>query len=122
VARQRLTHGEETANELVAALRTQGDPDDPRLQEIVGTLSVSDPHFPRIWARHDTASLTTGRSHHRIDPIGAVDLTWQSLVILGTTHMLVVLWAEPGTQAAAPIHYLAACTQQGTAQVTRASA
>jgi transcriptional regulator with XRE-family HTH domain len=106
--RQHLTHWEQTARDLVAALRMQGDPDDPRLREIVGALSVCDPDFPRIWARHDTASLTTGRSHHRIDPIGWINLTWQNFIIPSTTHSLVVIWAEPGTLAAAAMHYLAA--------------
>jgi transcriptional regulator with XRE-family HTH domain len=112
-ARSNAADWETTAAKVVAALRMHGDPDDPRLQEIVGTLSVTDPDFPRIWARHDTGSLTTGLSRHRIEPIGWVEFTWQNLVIPGASQTLVAFWAEPGTPAAAAIVYLAARIQQG---------
>jgi transcriptional regulator with XRE-family HTH domain len=114
-ARQHAADWATLADRAVAALRMHGDPDDRRLQEIVGTLSVTDPDFPRIWARHDTGSLTTGRSRHRIDPIGWVEFTWQNLIIPGTTQTLVTFWAEPGSPAAAAIAYLAARVEQGPA-------
>jgi transcriptional regulator with XRE-family HTH domain len=115
-AREKAADWETTASRVVAALRMHGDPDDPRLQEIVGTLSVTDADFPRIWARHDTASLTTGPSRHWIDPIGWVDFAWQNLAIPGSSLTLVALWAEPGSPAAAATAYLAARIQQGAAQ------
>jgi hypothetical protein len=114
-ARQNAADWKENAKKVVAALRIHGDPADPRLQEIVGTLSVRDPDFPGIWARHDTASLRTGVSRHFIDPIGWVEFRWQNLAIPGSTHVLVTFWAEPGTPAAAAIVYLAARTQQAAA-------
>jgi transcriptional regulator with XRE-family HTH domain len=117
-ARRNAVDWEDNAARVVAALRIHGDPADPRLQEIVGTLSVRDPDFPGIWARHDTASLRTGVSRHFIDPIGWVDFRWQNLAIPGSTHALVTFWAEPGTPAAAAIAYLAARTHQGTAQAS----
>jgi transcriptional regulator with XRE-family HTH domain len=115
IAREAAADWETTASRVVAALRMHGDPGDPRLQEIVGTLSVTDPDFPRLWARHDTASLTTGPSRHHIDPIGWVEFAWQELVIPGSSLTLVALWAEPGSPAAAAIAYLAARIRQGAA-------
>jgi transcriptional regulator with XRE-family HTH domain len=112
-ARHNAADWEQTATRIVAALRMQGDPDDPRLQHIVGTLSMTDPDFPRIWARHDTASLTAGRSRHLIEPLGWVEFTWQNLAIPGSTHTLATFWADPGSQAEAAIAYLAARIQQG---------
>jgi transcriptional regulator with XRE-family HTH domain len=103
---------EALATEIVAELRMKGDPDDPRLQEVVGTLSVTDPDFPRIWARHDTAFMTSGRSRHRVEPFGVVDFTWHNFAIPGTTHTLVTFAADPGSQAAAAVVYLAARIQQ----------
>jgi len=114
-ARHNATDWEGTASQLVADLRMQGDPDDPRLQEIVGTLSLTDPDFRRIWGRHETASLAAGRSRHLIEPIGWVDFTWQNLAIPGTTHTLATFWADPGSEAAAAIMYLDARLRQGAA-------
>jgi transcriptional regulator with XRE-family HTH domain len=110
------------ARKIVAELRLKSDPDDPRLQEIVGTLSVTDPDFPRIWARHDTGYMTSGPSQHRIEPFGVVDFTWHNFTIPGTTHTVVTFRADPGTPAAAALVYLAARIQQGLQPVTGSAA
>jgi transcriptional regulator with XRE-family HTH domain len=44
----------------VAALRFRCDPDDPRLQDVVGRLSVRHPLFRRMWARHDSRPWPEG--------------------------------------------------------------
>ncbi|WP_229733223.1 MmyB family transcriptional regulator [Conyzicola nivalis] len=114
-ARANAADWEQTANKAVAALRMHADLNDPRLQEIVGALSTSDPDFPRIWARHDTASLTSGVSRHHIEPIGWVDFNWQNFAIPGSTHILVTYWADPGSPAETAVAYLAARTLQARA-------
>ena len=119
VSRLHAADWEHTAARVVAALRLHGDPDDPRLQEIVGELSVRDGDFSRLWARHDTASQKTGISRHYIDPIGWVEFQWQNLSIPGSTHILVTFWAEPGTPAAAAIVYLAARTHSAAPVVAQ---
>jgi len=101
-----------TAHRVVAALRLHADPADPRLQEIVGTLTLQDPDFPAIWARHDVAEQRTGQSRHWIDPIGWVEFRWQNLAIPGSSHVLVTFWVDPGTPEAAAVAYLAAQVQQ----------
>jgi transcriptional regulator with XRE-family HTH domain len=117
VSRLHAADWENTAARVVAALRLHGSPEDPRLQEIVGALSVRDPDFSRLWARHDTASQRTGISRHYIDPIGWVEFQWQNLAIPASTHILVTFWAEPGTPAAAAIVYLAARTHSAAPTV-----
>ncbi|MBT2502756.1 helix-turn-helix domain-containing protein [Curtobacterium sp. ISL-83] len=114
VSRQHAMDWEATARRVAAALRLHGDAEDPRLQEIVGTLTLHDPDFPAIWARHDVAVQRTGTSRHWIDPFGWVDFRWQNLAIPGSSHVLATFWADPGTPAAAAIVYLAAQVQQGT--------
>ncbi|WP_186377018.1 helix-turn-helix domain-containing protein [Curtobacterium pusillum] len=104
-----------TAHRVVAALRMHAEPEDARLQEIVGTLTLQDPDFARIWARHDVAVQRTGTSRHWIDPIGWVEFRWQNLAIPGSSHVLVTFWADKGTPAAAAVAYLAIQVQQGTA-------
>ncbi|WP_382304003.1 helix-turn-helix domain-containing protein [Herbiconiux sp. UC225_62] len=120
-SREHAADWERTAHRVVAQLRLRGDPDDPRLQEIVGTLSMKDPDFPAIWARHDTASQRTGVSRHYIDPIGWVEFNWQNLDIPGSTHVLVTFWADPGSPAAAAGVHLAARVQQGAQLRTSAA-
>ncbi|MCS6547890.1 helix-turn-helix transcriptional regulator [Curtobacterium flaccumfaciens pv. flaccumfaciens] len=115
-SRQHAADWDRTAHRVVAALRLHAEPEDPRLQEIVGTLTLQDPDFARIWARHDVAVQRTGVSRHWIDPIGWVEFRWQNLSIPGSSHVLVTFWADPGTPAAAAVAYLAAQVQQGTAR------
>lgn len=99
---------ERTAERVVAALRLHAHPRDPRLQEIVGELSVTDADFARLWARHDVAEQRTGLSRHWIDTLGWTEFRWQNFTIPGSSHILVAFWAEPGTPAAAAVEYLAA--------------
>ncbi|WIB43321.1 helix-turn-helix transcriptional regulator [Curtobacterium sp. MCLR17_058] len=115
-SRQHAADWDRTAHRVVAALRLHAEPEDPRLQEIVGTLTLQDPDFARMWARHDVAVQRTGVSRHWIDPIGWVEFRWQNLAIPGSSHVLVTFWADPGTPAAAAVAYLAAQVQQGTAR------
>jgi len=113
-SRQHAVDWHGTAHRVVAALRLHADPEDPRLQEIVGTLTLHDPDFPTIWARHDVAEQRTGLSRHWIDPIGWVEFHWQNLAIPGSSHVLVTFWVDPGTPEAAAVAYLAAQVQQRT--------
>ena len=113
-SREHAADWEGTAHRVVAALRLHAEPEDPRLQEIVGTLTLQDPDFPRIWARHDVAIQRTGVSRHWIDPIGWVEFHWQNLAIPGSSHVLVTFWVDPGTPEAAAVAYLAAQVQQRT--------
>ncbi len=46
---------ERSARRAVAALRWSSDPDDPRLQEVIGTLAVRDDDFRRWWSAHEVA-------------------------------------------------------------------
>lgn len=95
-----------TAARVVAALRLHGDPRDARLQEIVGTLTLSDPDFARLWARHDVAEQRTGVSRHWVDPMGWVEFRWQNLAVPGSNHILVTFWGDPGSPAAEAIRNL----------------
>jgi hypothetical protein len=117
-SRQHAADWEATARRTVAALRMHAEPEDPRLQEIVGALTLQVPEFAAIWARHDVAVQRTGVSRHWIDPIGWVEFRWQNLAVPGSSHVLVTFWADPGTPAAAAVVYLAAQVQQGTVRRT----
>lgn len=95
------------ARSTVAALRYHGDPADPRLQEIVGELSVHEPLFRTFWAEHDVAPLTSGVVPAYVEGFGVVDFPWQNLAAPG--GLLLGVWpAQPGTGAFAVLELLRA--------------
>jgi transcriptional regulator with XRE-family HTH domain len=98
----------EIAGTAVADLRAHGTPADPRLAEIVEVLSLRDPDFPVMWARQDVSPQRAGTVRFSVEPIGWIDLTWQSLDVPGTGQRLRTFWAERGSRAAAALSYLAA--------------
>ena len=105
-----------TARASVAALRFHGDPDDPRLREIVGTLSVRDHDFRRMWADHEVHPLVGGVSSNHVDGFGTIELRWQVLNVPDGNYMNVRL-ADPESRAGAALRHLAAELRSGTRQV-----
>ena len=79
------------AQRSVAALRFHGDPSDPRLQEIVGVLSVRDADFRRMWADHQARPLDSGIVLAPVDGFGFGPIPWQQLEIPGGYFMVVYL-------------------------------
>lgn len=90
------------ARSCVAALRFNGDPTDPRLQAIVGELSVRDPQFREMWADHEAKPLTSGPIEVFIADVGLVEFEWQVLNVPGGLFMAVWIPA-PGSLAAEAI-------------------
>jgi transcriptional regulator with XRE-family HTH domain len=87
----------EGARRAVAALRYHGDPENPRLREIVGQLSVESPLFRRFWADHLATTFAAGTV-----PVGfrgeIVDVPWQVLDVPGGFFM-VTMPTVRGTRA-----------------------
>ena len=103
---------ETLAADCVAALRFHGDPSDPRMQEIVGTLSARFPEFRELWARHDARPFVSGRSRNYIEGVGLVELRFQNLTVPGDSgHSLTTFYAEPGTPGIDAMAYLAAIVE-----------
>jgi transcriptional regulator with XRE-family HTH domain len=95
------------ARSTVAALRFHGDPSDPRLQQIVGELSIREPLFRAFWADYDAAPLTSGVVPAYVAGFGIVDFPWQNLHAPG--GLLLGVWpAPPGTAAFAVLQRLRA--------------
>ncbi|NAZ84877.1 MmyB family transcriptional regulator [Kineococcus indalonis] len=112
---------ERLARRMVAALRLSGDPVDPRLQEVVGTLSVRDEDFRRWWAAHEVEAVTSGRVHcHLREGAGPVELRWQDLDVPGRTgHVLTVVHADPGSPGEAALAALAVLAERARERVPR---
>ncbi|WP_129767606.1 helix-turn-helix transcriptional regulator [Streptomyces sp. L-9-10] len=91
---------ETVARTCAAQLRMEAAtyPDDPRLTELVGELSVQDPQFREWWAAHHVAALSVGTKtlHHPV--AGDLTLDWDTLTASTDPDQQLVIWtAEVGT-------------------------
>ncbi|RFU41769.1 XRE family transcriptional regulator [Actinomadura logoneensis] len=88
------------AENCVASLRAAsgGVPDDPRLVELVGELSIASPEFARLWARHEVRSKTREAKLFRHPRVGDLTLGYEVLTVNSAPgQQLVVYQAEPGS-------------------------
>ncbi|MGN9843594.1 helix-turn-helix transcriptional regulator [Nonomuraea sp. H19] len=88
------------AQEAVSSLRMAAGahPDQPRLQELVGELSVRDEDFRTWWAEHLVTVHTFGHSRVRHPVVGEFSLDWQALTsIVDHEQAIVVLTAPLGS-------------------------
>jgi hypothetical protein len=95
----------------VAHLRAKVGPDveDPRLNELVGELSVRSERFRRLWARQDARRKRSGTLPIDHPQIGPIELSYQKLPIPDTDDQTLVLYhAEPGSPSAQALTLLAA--------------
>jgi transcriptional regulator with XRE-family HTH domain len=100
---------ERVAVNTVGGLRAAAglDPNDPRLIETVGELSVKSAEFRRLWARHDIRQKAreTKRFRHRL--VGELTLSYEALTVNGAPgQQLVVYHAEPGSPSATALSLL----------------
>jgi transcriptional regulator with XRE-family HTH domain len=94
-----------TAHQAVGALRFNANPADARLQQIVGSLSVRDADFRRLWADQHARPLESGSVPVLVDGFGFGDVPWQVLETPGG-YFVVVYLATPGTFSGGAIEYL----------------
>ena len=76
-------------------------PDDPRIVELIGELSVRNSEFRLLWAREYTAVLPHDikQIHHSV--VGDMELRHEVLDIRGAPgQQLIILQAEPGSASA----------------------
>jgi transcriptional regulator with XRE-family HTH domain len=95
---------------IVAALRAMVGPDvdDPRLNELVGELSVRSERFRQLWARHDVRPKRSGKTKINHPLVGELELSYEKLPIPDTgCQTLVVYHAEPGSRSAQGLALLA---------------
>ncbi|WP_131097449.1 helix-turn-helix transcriptional regulator [Streptomonospora litoralis] len=87
-----------TASAVVAELhRAAGiTPDDPRLNEVVGELSVKSTGFRALWARHDVRGKTGAAKPLHHSEVGDLDVQYHSFTVNGAPGRQVVVYhAEP---------------------------
>jgi len=106
---------EDVTMSAVASLRVRVGPDvdDPRLNELVGELSVRSERFRQLWARHDVPSNRGGAARIDHPLVGPLELSSEKLPLPDTDRQtLVVLHAAPGSPSATALALLATTTVQ----------
>lgn len=91
---------ERTANDMVAALRSEAgrNPYDKALTDLVGELSTRSDYFRIRWAAHDVRFHNTGTKvfHHPV--VGELRLAYESLQLTDGTGLVMSVYSpEPGT-------------------------
>nr|CAM34332.1 putative DNA-binding protein [Streptomyces tendae] len=113
------TDWDRAAQAVVANLReaTGFAPDDPRLRELVGTLTEHSPDFARLWRSHTVRGKTQDAKRFLHPDIGPLTLTYQAFDVRETPgRQLVIYHAEPGSPSAQSLNLL------GSLHATRSQA
>ncbi|MFF7978633.1 helix-turn-helix transcriptional regulator [Streptomyces sp. NPDC007901] len=103
------TDWDDEAQLAVASLRLIAGrhPDDRRLTALVGQLTVQCDEFASRWARHPVRTCTSGVKQLRHPLVGTMDLSFENLVIPGTSgQRLIAYTAEPGSPSEAALRLL----------------
>jgi transcriptional regulator with XRE-family HTH domain len=101
---------EHVTETTVAALRALVGPDvdDPRLNELVGELSVRSERFRQLWARHDARAKRSGTTRIDHPVVGPLELSYEKLPIPDTDRQALGLYhAAPGSATAQALTLLA---------------
>jgi hypothetical protein len=115
---------EHVTETTVAGLRALVGPDvdDPRLNEIVGELSVRSERFRQLWARHDVRPKRSGATRIDHPQVGPLELSYEKLPIPDTDRQILVAYhAAPGSPSAQALALLAT-TAAGEREAVRAVA
>ena len=94
---------------MIASFRASIGPgaDDPRIAQLVGELSLASEHFRKLWARHDVRALAGGAVTMNHPGAGPLAL-WREKLPVGDSggQLLVIYYAEPGSDSAAALERL----------------
>ncbi|MEO3802476.1 helix-turn-helix transcriptional regulator [Nonomuraea sp. B1E8] len=114
-AREFYPDWDRVAVNTVAGLRAAAgaDPDDPRLIEVVGELSVKSETFRTLWARHDIRQKTRETKRFRHPLVGELTLHYESLTVNGAPgQQLVVYQADPDSPSEEALSLLGSLTAE----------
>jgi len=96
------------ATNHIRALRYWADPNDPRLQLLVASLSSRSALFRQVWNSHEARPLRSGIVAVEVQPFGMLNFRWQTFEVPGRTEFLTML-GDPGEPpSAAALDYLRA--------------
>ncbi|MFF4449998.1 helix-turn-helix domain-containing protein [Streptomyces sp. NPDC001502] len=104
-----------TARENVGMLHLYAShhPHDPRLAQLVGELSVSDPDFRRWWAEHDVYQPEYGSKRYHHPLAGDLTLGFEAFTPMGDPDQTLGLYTvEPGSPSENALRTLAGRTHR----------
>jgi transcriptional regulator with XRE-family HTH domain len=113
-----------SASQCVAALRAHvgQDPDDRRLSDLIGELSLNSKTFRTRWAEHDVRFHETGIKRFQHPAVGDLTLSFNQLEVAGEPGLaLVTFVAEPGSHDAQALELLASGAAAANAEPSRAT-
>ncbi|KUJ64521.1 XRE family transcriptional regulator [Streptomyces albus subsp. albus] len=99
------------ARRAVSSLRLAAGerPDDRRLAELVGELTMKSPEFGTLWARHPVRKCAFGSKSFHHPLVGRMDLAFEMARLPESDgHGLLMYSAEPGSPSEAALGLLAA--------------
>jgi transcriptional regulator with XRE-family HTH domain len=95
-------------------------PDDPRLAELIGELSLRDEDFRRWWAEHDVLRRTYGAKHLHHPVVGDLVLDYEALAVTGDPDQTLGIYtAEPGSPSHEALRLLASWTGEPAGEPSR---
>ncbi|MEV7807781.1 helix-turn-helix transcriptional regulator [Microbispora sp. NPDC088329] len=103
------TDWDRAAQATVANLRQAAgfDPDNPRLRELVRTLTEHSVDFARLWNAHTVRGKTQDAKHFLHPDVGPLTLTYQAFDVRDAPgQQLVIYHAEPGSVSAQALDLL----------------
>src|SRR3954453_20324071 len=106
---------EELARAVVSYIRMEAarKPDDPRLAELVGDLSIRHAQFRQWWAGTHVALKRRGTRRYNHPVVGELTLDWDAFTSdAEPDQQLVVYPAEPGSRSEEALRELAACAAE----------
>lgn len=105
-ARERIMDWEEVAADLLATMRFVSSPEDPRLHEVIGVLTVKSSDFANMWARHDVRCARPLRVTVLVSDLGRVALDCQMLFVAEERQALITIAGANTARDRASMTYL----------------
>jgi transcriptional regulator with XRE-family HTH domain len=116
-AQERTGDWEQIAAETVAMLRLDAGrfPDDPRLADLVGELTLRCPRFTEWWNDHRVLRRTHGAKTYHHPLVGELHFAYESLQLPGDADQsLCVYTVEPGSPSERALELLGSWTAPAT--------
>ncbi|MEU6967637.1 helix-turn-helix transcriptional regulator [Kitasatospora aureofaciens] len=115
-ARERVGDWARIAAETVAMLRLEAGryPDDRRLADLVGELTLKSPEFTGWWNDHRVLRRTHGAKHYHHPLVGDLHFSYESFQVPGDAEQTLCVYnVEPGSETAQSLRVLASWTAPG---------
>ncbi|WP_078962138.1 helix-turn-helix transcriptional regulator [Streptomyces hygroscopicus] len=112
-ARELWPEWETVAAEMVASLRLEAGrhPDDPRLTELVGELTIKSQEFRKWWADHNVREKTHGVKLYHHPVVGDMTLAYENVTVPGDPDQALCIYTvEPGSPSEEALRLLASWT------------